>query len=81
VDLDPRPGMARFRPRAPAILGPVAKPRVLCLTRNDPLPCESYIRNEIRALRLKHGVDLRTAAMINGIDKVARSYKSLGIFP
>ena len=37
--------------------------------------------HEIRELRLKHGVDLRTAAMISGIDKVARSYITLGIFP
>jgi len=38
---------------------------------------------EIRetAGRLKLGLDLRTAAMVNAIDKVAKSYMQLGIFP
>ena len=36
---------------------------------------------EILAIRRRHGVDLRTAAFIDAIDKVARSYLELGIFP
>ncbi|WP_456425229.1 Glu/Leu/Phe/Val family dehydrogenase [Rhodocaloribacter sp.] len=36
---------------------------------------------EIRELRKRHGVDLRTAAFINAIDKVAVSYLEMGIFP
>lgn len=37
--------------------------------------------NEIRDLRLKHSTDLRTAAFISSINKVAISYEQLGIFP
>jgi len=36
---------------------------------------------EIRELRQKHGTDLRTAAFVNAIDKVAVAYKEMGIFP
>jgi glutamate dehydrogenase (NAD(P)+) len=38
---------------------------------------------EIRGIRKKHEdkIDLRTAAFISAIDKVARSYMELGIFP
>jgi glutamate dehydrogenase (NAD(P)+) len=37
--------------------------------------------NEINELRKKHGVDLRTAAFINSIEKVGMIYESMGIFP
>ncbi|MCI0693097.1 Glu/Leu/Phe/Val dehydrogenase [candidate division KSB1 bacterium] len=39
--------------------------------------------NQMNEIRKQHGgkVDLRTAAFINAIDKVARSYMELGIFP
>lgn len=37
--------------------------------------------NEIRDLAKSHGTDLRTAAFINAIDKVAVAYNNMGIFP
>jgi glutamate dehydrogenase (NAD(P)+) len=38
--------------------------------------------NEIREIRQRHdGIDLRTAAMISAIDKIARVYKHRGLFP
>ena len=39
--------------------------------------------NEIRETKKRHGdrIDLRTAAFINAINKVATSYLELGIFP
>jgi len=39
--------------------------------------------NQMNEIRKRHGgkIDLRTAAFINAIDKVARSYVELGIFP
>lgn len=37
--------------------------------------------NEINELRKIHDVDLRTAAYINGIEKVGTIYESMGIFP
>ena len=42
-----------------------------------------FAYNEIREIRNHHGadVDLRTAAFISAIDKVAVSYLSMGIFP
>ena len=36
---------------------------------------------EIRAISLKRGVDLRSAAFINAINKVAQTYAERGIFP
>ena len=36
---------------------------------------------DIRGLAQKHGTDLRTAAFISAIDKVAVAYKEMGIFP
>ncbi len=41
----------------------------------------AYAYREIRELRHKHDVDLRTAAFISAINKVATSYKQMGIFP
>ncbi len=40
---------------------------------------QSY--NEINEIRKYHDTDLRTAAMISAIDKIAKSYEQLGIFP
>jgi glutamate dehydrogenase (NAD(P)+) len=40
-----------------------------------------YAYNEIREERKKHNVDLRTAAFISSINKVAKSYLEMGIFP
>ncbi len=39
--------------------------------------------NQINEIRKQHGgkIDLRTAAFISAIDKIARSYMELGIFP
>jgi glutamate dehydrogenase (NAD(P)+) len=37
--------------------------------------------NELRETRLRHGIDLRTAAYHNAINKIARSYLDRGIFP
>ena len=37
--------------------------------------------HEIRDLSIKHDTDLRTAAFINAIDKVAVAYSNMGIFP
>ena len=37
--------------------------------------------HEIRSIQKKHDVDLRTAAFINAINKVATSYMEMGIFP
>jgi glutamate dehydrogenase (NAD(P)+) len=37
--------------------------------------------DEIRTIRLRHDTDLRTAAFINAIEKVARAYLERGIFP
>ena len=36
---------------------------------------------EIREVGRTHETDLRTAAFINAINKVAVSYKEMGIFP
>ena len=37
--------------------------------------------NEIREIRNRHHTDLRTAALVSAIDKVAVSYLEMGIFP
>lgn len=37
--------------------------------------------NEIREIRMQKKIDLRTAAFVSAIDKVALSYNQLGIFP
>lgn len=37
--------------------------------------------SELRTIRNEKGVDLRTAAFINAIDKVAKAYGEMGIFP
>jgi len=37
--------------------------------------------NEINELQKRHNVDLRTAAMINSIEKLGSIYESMGIFP
>jgi glutamate dehydrogenase (NAD(P)+) len=40
---------------------------------------EAY--RQIRGIRVEHGIDLRTAAFVSAIDKIARSYADMGIFP
>lgn len=37
--------------------------------------------NEIKEIRDRHGIDLRTAAFVSAIEKIGRSYSQLGIFP
>jgi len=37
--------------------------------------------HEIRTIALEKTVDIRTAALINAINKIAQSYRDLGIFP
>jgi glutamate dehydrogenase (NAD(P)+) len=37
--------------------------------------------NEINEIRKKHNVDLRTAAFISAINKIAVLYEQMGIFP
>ena len=37
--------------------------------------------NEIRELGKQHNTDLRTAAFISSIKKIAKSYQQMGIFP
>jgi len=37
--------------------------------------------NEIREIREEKDVDMRTAAFVNAIDKIAKSYEQKGIFP
>lgn len=41
----------------------------------------AFAYNEIRENREAHGVDMRTAAFISAIDKIAKSYDQMGIFP
>jgi glutamate dehydrogenase (NAD(P)+) len=36
---------------------------------------------EIREIREEKGVDMRTAAFVSAIDKIAKSYRQMGIFP
>ncbi|MEF8817040.1 MAG: Glu/Leu/Phe/Val dehydrogenase [Salinibacter sp.] len=41
----------------------------------------SHAYDEIRAIREKKDVDMRTAAFVSAIDKIAASYEQMGIFP
>jgi glutamate dehydrogenase (NAD(P)+) len=41
--------------------------------------CSAY--QEIRTIAKRQALDLRTAALVSAIDKIARSYNELGIFP
>jgi len=41
----------------------------------------AHAYTEIREIREEKGVDMRTAAFISAIDKIATSYKQMGIFP
>ncbi len=41
----------------------------------------THAYDEIRALREEKGVDMRIAAFINAIEKIAKSYERMGIFP
>jgi len=37
--------------------------------------------NEIKEIRDRHGIDLRSAAFVSAIEKIGRAYSQLGIFP
>lgn len=37
--------------------------------------------NEIKEIRDRHNIDLRTAAFVSAISKIGQSYEQLGIFP
>ena len=37
--------------------------------------------NEIKEIRDRHSIDLRTAAFVSAINKIGHSYEQLGIFP
>jgi glutamate dehydrogenase (NAD(P)+) len=41
----------------------------------------AHAYTEIRAIREEKGVDMRTAAFVSAIDKIAKSYQQMGIFP
>ncbi|MFO8232774.1 MAG: Glu/Leu/Phe/Val dehydrogenase [Longimonas sp.] len=41
----------------------------------------AFAYEEIRTEREKHGIDMRTAAFVSAINKIAKSYADMGIFP
>lgn len=41
----------------------------------------AHAYDEIRAIREENGIDMRTAAFVSAIDKIAESYRQKGIFP
>ena len=41
----------------------------------------AHAYNEIRAVRKEKNVDMRTAAFVSAINKIAKSYQQMGIFP
>jgi glutamate dehydrogenase (NAD(P)+) len=41
----------------------------------------AHAYDEIRVIREEKGTDMRTAAFISAINKIAKSYASMGIFP
>ncbi|PSQ85229.1 MAG: glutamate dehydrogenase, partial [Bacteroidetes bacterium QH_2_63_10] len=41
----------------------------------------THAYNEVRAIRKEKDVDMRTAAFVSAIDKIASSYEQKGIFP
>ncbi len=41
----------------------------------------AHAYKEIRAIRKEEGIDMRTAAFMSAINKIAKSYKQMGIFP
>jgi glutamate dehydrogenase (NAD(P)+) len=41
----------------------------------------AHAYTELRAIREEKGVDMRTAAFVSAIDKIAKSYRQMGIFP
>jgi glutamate dehydrogenase (NAD(P)+) len=41
----------------------------------------TYAYGEVREIREEKGLDMRTAAFVSAIDKIANSYEQMGIFP
>ena len=41
----------------------------------------TYAYGEVREIREEKGLDMRTAAFVSAIDKIADSYEQMGIFP
>jgi glutamate dehydrogenase (NAD(P)+) len=68
-------------------LPPLDRPRVLAGPGEEDLvdsgldDTMTLAYHEIRELARHHGVDLRTAAFLNALEKVARVYDQRGIFP
>jgi glutamate dehydrogenase (NAD(P)+) len=68
---------AQFSDPAPYVRGPAEEDLV-----NSGLE-ETMVAayQEIREIKLRDDIDLRTAAFVDSIDKVGRAYEALGIFP
>jgi glutamate dehydrogenase (NAD(P)+) len=69
----------RFSPAATAAATASADEEDLVNSGLEETMVTAY--NELRAVQVDRGVDLRTAAFINAIGKVARAYVERGIFP
>jgi glutamate dehydrogenase (NAD(P)+) len=41
----------------------------------------AFAYDEIRVIREEKGIDMRTAAFVSAINKIAKSYADMGIFP
>ncbi|GIV60010.1 MAG: glutamate dehydrogenase [Rhodothermaceae bacterium] len=69
----------KFSPETVARIAHGASEEDLVNSGLEETMIEAY--NEIREIARRHDVDLRTAAFINAINKVAVSYLEMGIFP
>ncbi len=69
----------KFAPETVARIAHGASEEDLVNSGLEETMIEAY--DEIREIARRHDVDLRTAAFINAIDKVAVSYMEMGIFP
>jgi glutamate dehydrogenase (NAD(P)+) len=71
----------KFTPQEAARLARGAEEQDIVNSGLEDTMIQAY--NEIRAIRKREPktTDLRTAAFVNAIDKVARSYMELGVFP